>query len=106
MVFPIHQGTTILQRGMWSFSVIVFHPPGCHFYRLFQTLRLSVQEELMLVGTPETRHDDIVRPAAFAIHAYFYALLDDGRFPISGRILTSLICIEDYGAASAFQRHV
>ena len=56
----------------------------------------------MLVGTPETRHDDIVRPAAFAIHAYFYALLDDGRFPISGRILTSLIGIEDFGAASAF----
>ncbi len=60
----------------------------------------------MLVDTPETIHDDIVCPATFAVHAYFYALLDDGCFPISGRILTSLIGIEGFGATPTFQRHV
>ena len=60
----------------------------------------------MLVGSPETLHDDIVGPAPFAVHAYFYALLANGFFPVSGCILTSLVGIEDFGAAPTFQRHV
>ena len=60
----------------------------------------------MLVGAPETLHDDIVCPATFAVHAYFYASFEDCFFPISGRILTSLIGIEDFGAVPTFQRHV
>ena len=39
--------------------------------------------KLMLIDTPETLQDDIVCPAASAVHAYFYSLLDDGSFPIS-----------------------
>ena len=91
---------------MWPFSVIVFHLFGCHFYHIFRTLRLSVQEELMLVSSPETLHDDIVGPAPFSVHADFYPLCMHCLFPVSGCILTSLIGIEDFGAAPAFQRHV
>ena len=60
----------------------------------------------MLVGSTETLHDNIVGPAPFAVHTYFDVLLENCIFPVSGRILTSLIGIEDFGSAPTFQRHV
>ena len=54
----------------------------------------------MLVGSPETLHDDIVDPAPFAVHTYFDVLLENCFFPVSGCVLTSLIELRNEGVGS------
>lgn len=67
---------------MRAFLVVILQPLGGHYYGFLQIPGFPMQEEFMLVRSPEAFHDDVIGPTSLAIHADLNPFRLHGFLPV------------------------